>query len=89
MNPPVSCELIHPNRGDVIVVSCDYNTDSGPTLKEILDVINVVVPAFPNNRVIFIPNDMSLRTVNKNALIDIRNSVNQILKSIKEREANE
>ena len=61
MNPPVSLELIRPNPADVIAISCDYNTD----LKEILDVIDVVVPAFPNNRVIFIPNGMSLISVNK------------------------
>ena len=87
MNPPVNLELIRPNPGDVIVMSVDFS--NGPTIDAIQEAFCSLSTTFPQNRIICVPDGMSMVMANKDTLIDIRNSVNQILKSIEEREVNE
>lgn len=89
MNPPVSFELLHPDPNDVIAMSVDWNIETRPTIEEIKEVFYALASTFPRNRIICVPNSVSMVMANKDTLIDIRNSVNQILKFIEEREANE
>lgn len=89
MNPPVSLELLHLNPGDVIVMCVDWNIETRPTIDELQGIFCSLASTFPRNQIICVPDSVSLAMASKDTLIDIRNAVNQILKSIEKREANE
>ena len=82
MNPPVNLELIHPNPGDVIVMSVDFSDANGHTIDAMREAFYSLSVVFPQNRIICVPNGMSMVMASKDMLINIRNAANQILKSI-------
>lgn len=79
-----NCDIISPEENDIIVVQYPISEFSVGTLKHLSEKLNRFIKNnFPNNDIVYIPNDLNISTYSQKELVDkLRAIANKIEKEL-------
>ena len=81
-----NCDILSPEENDIIVIQYPISEFSASTLKHLSERLNSLIKKnFPNNNIVYIPNDLNISTHSQKELVDkLRTIADKIEKEFNE-----